>query len=590
MQEENLLNNQLNLLSFQDNTTDLKEKKSLKYYCYRHRPDLQKARKGQEPTMEELYKQAERLPEEQKEAIKHIWSYFSAASSSNRNLILQGILNQCCLPQLSFLSHNLRGLIRIDFISTLPIELAFHVLSYLDAISLCRAAQVSKLWRKLADNDFIWHQLCAQHINKKCVKCGWGLPSLFERGFSRERSFAPLSCYTPDRPRSLPSSPPSSPSTTSPSTPNASGYDSQDEFREPVRTRASYNRSTTFLPDMLSSQIVPENHQTQSWKQVYAERQVVERNWRKCRCRTRVLKGHSDGVMCLQYDDCNNILITGSYDTTVRVWNIDSGEVIRVFTGHTRCVRALQFDGKKLITCSMDHTLRVWNFHTGKCLRVLEGHTDGVLSLHFDDNILVSGSADNNIKVWNIHTCECFTLVGHQEWVNRVVIYKKTKLFSCSDDHTIRVWDLKSRVCTRVIEGHNAPIQCIQPAYSLMASINKKDLDKIQDPMKEDPEPHPVIISGALDNIIKIWSIQTGECLRTLFGHEDGVWSLAVDKLRLVSVSQDHTVKIWDKDSADGCLHTLHGHCGAVNCVALGETKIITGGEDAEIRIWDFKA
>ncbi|CAG8827088.1 25968_t:CDS:1, partial [Dentiscutata erythropus] len=101
-------------------------------------------------------------------------------------------------------------------------------------------------------------------------------------------------------------------------------------------------------------------------------------------------------------------------------------------------------------------------------------------------------------------------------------------------------------------------------------------------------ESHPVIISGSLDNIIKIWSIETGECLKTLFGHEDGIWSLAVDKLRLVSGAHDHTVKIWDKDCSGECMHTLYGHSGAVNCVALGDTKIISGSNDTEIRIWDF--
>ncbi|CAG8665782.1 12342_t:CDS:2, partial [Acaulospora colombiana] len=524
--------------------------------------------------------QVEYLPEEQQEAVKTIWSRFSVALPSTRTLILQGIF--------------LKNLIKIDFIVALPKELSFHILSYLDAISLCRAAQVSKSWRQFADNDFIWHRLCEQHINKKCTKCGWGLPSLFERKFSKKRSamtFA-TSCYTPSVSHDLQQlsishsqpSTPSSTSNTSPSTPNASEYESSEEIREVKRTRLS--------DSSFSSLSIPENRQGRSWKHVYAERQVVERNWRKGRYSVRVLRGHTDGVMCLQFDDCNNLLITGSYDTSIRLWNIDSGELVRVLTGHSRCVRALQFDDKKLVTCSMDHTLKIWNYHTGKCLRTLEGHTDGVLCLHFDDNVLVSGSADNNIKVWNFFTCECFTLTGHQEWVNRVAIYQKTQLFSCSDDHTIRFWDLESRTCTRILGGHNAPIQCIQPAYSLLVSVDRRNFVETQNSVKEKDDPenlHPVIISGSLDNIIKIWSIQTGKCLRTLFGHEEGVWSLAVDKLRLVSGAQDHTVKIWDKDSEGGCLHTLYGHTGAVNCVALGDTKIITGGEDAEIRIWDFK-
>ncbi|CAG8824524.1 321_t:CDS:1, partial [Dentiscutata erythropus] len=99
----------------------------------------------------------------------------------SRLITLEGIVSKCCLNQLAFLSDNLKSIIRIDFISVLPQEIAFHILSYLDAISLCHAAQVSKHWNRLSDDDVVWHKLCEQHIDKKCTKCGWGLPSLWNQ-------------------------------------------------------------------------------------------------------------------------------------------------------------------------------------------------------------------------------------------------------------------------------------------------------------------------------------------------------------------------------------------------------------------------
>src|SRR5437667_12011076 len=92
--------------------------------------------------------------------------------------MLQGILAQCCFPQLSFLSAQVRDLIKIDFLTALPPEISFKILCFLDTTSLCKAAQVSRRWRQLADDDVIWHRMCEQHIDRKCTKCGWGLPLL----------------------------------------------------------------------------------------------------------------------------------------------------------------------------------------------------------------------------------------------------------------------------------------------------------------------------------------------------------------------------------------------------------------------------
>ena len=129
------------------------------------------------------------LPLEDREAVNLIWSTFSSSPHPRREIILKGILTMCCFSQLSSLSEQLNLLIRLDPFSVLPREVALKVLSYLDAISLCRAAQVSRSWRQLADDDVLWRGICEQHIGQKCHKCGWGLPML-ER---RRKVRAPLS-------------------------------------------------------------------------------------------------------------------------------------------------------------------------------------------------------------------------------------------------------------------------------------------------------------------------------------------------------------------------------------------------------------
>ena len=87
--------------------------------------------------------------------------------------------------------------------------------------------------------------------------------------------------------------------------------------------------------------------------------------------------------------------------------------------------------------------------------------------------------------------------------------------------------------------------------------------------------------------MLKIWDVETGECLNTLFGHVEGVWSLAFDKLRIVSGSLDRTIKVWDTESGR-CLYTLSGHEGPVTCVGLGDTRIVSGADDGVVFVWDY--
>nr|CDI55889.1 related to MET30-involved in regulation of sulfur assimilation genes and cell cycle progression [Melanopsichium pennsylvanicum 4] len=800
----------------------------------------------------------ESLPLADQTAVNTVWSLFSSSSHSRRALILQGILTMCCFSQLSLLSSELALAIRIDPFSLFPREVSLKVLGHLDAMSLGRAAQVSRSWKQLADDDLLWRNMCEQHIERKCEKCGWGLPLLSER---RRRVPGPaVQLGTPESrdlssdgsgatSGAISSATPGSLKRTITAAANAAALEKQSRSRASSPTPSSsrtHSRSVSGHRDLQmesisekridrdapplkkqrsglngeatacgsSSGSVPK---TRPWKSVYCERLAIERNWRRGRYTSRALTGHTDGIMCLQFNEnlahpAFPVVITGSYDRTARIWNLETGEMLRVLEGHTRGVRCLQFDEAKLITGSMDRTLKIWNWRTGALMRTLEGHTEGIVCLHFNEDTLASGSADSNIKIWNFRTGECYTLRGHRDWVNAVTLWtgpaaKKrqqrlrealregkpassikeedstaagTFLFSASDDGSIRLWDLGLRECLLTFEGHVGQVQSLklvmmddeavrklvggaaggmdgesphqnqrnggsrrqpfhedvpverggdqdmlsvedqesyflgdaslspsrrQSGSGLASSVGAADIgsnnitrvgaarrlsnaaeiperffhagnngnvfgassscraaqgssssssqrqhqhqqrrkiDKsllrvqdrlcqagLVDPLPLDAEmgdldptirlpvrhtsssdsepssstsapplknqtnhhakPRPVLISGSLDNTLKIWDVRTGRCVRTLFGHVEGVWSLDVDKLRIASASHDRTIKIWDRDTGF-CQNTLVGHKGAVTCVSLSDDKIVSGSDDGDLRLWSFAA
>lgn len=116
---------------------------------------------------------------------------------------------------------------------------------------------------------------------------------------------------------------------------------------------------------------------------------------------------------------------------------------------------------------------------------------------------------------------------------------------------------------------------------------------------------HGRIISASDDHSIHVYSPQTGQLLRSLDGHEGGVWALAATKNTLVSGSTDRTVRIWDLGTGR-CTHVFGGHTSTVRCLAIVKPEmidveengivtrerwpkrplIVTGSRDHSLRVW----
>ena len=537
--------------------------------------------------------------------------------------MLQGILAQCCFPQLSYLSANVKDLIRIDFLSALPTEVSYKILCFLDTTSLCKAAQVSRRWRQLADDDVVWHRMCEQHIDRKCTKCGWGLPLLERKRLRASKRQIQLRATG----RGLNEWSPNI-------TPDPEDFSGNALLETQVDPVATVPEDTDDQDSTVSTvkKRPPPNHadsdcslKTRPWKDVYKDRFKVGTNWKYGRYKLKVFKGHTNGVMCMQFWD--NILATGSYDAKIKIWDLETGEVLRTLHGHEKGIRCLQFDDTKLISGSLDNTIRIWNWRTGECISTHRGHEGGVIGLHFEGNLLASGSVDQKVKIWDFQDKTVFSLCGHKEWVNSVKIDTASRtVFSASDDCTVRLWDLDTRSVIRVFKGHVGQVQQVLPLprgfeldedevndltqaeqsddggsprsvpdddssllHRVLSNSSSKALSEDFSSDGSRPLPPKYMLTGALDNTIRLWETTTGRCIRTFWGHVEGVWALAADTLRVVSGAEDGMVKVWDQRTGK-CDMTLTGHRGPATCVALGDWGLASGGEDGEVRVYSFKS
>ncbi|KAI0396955.1 quinon protein alcohol dehydrogenase-like superfamily [Xylariaceae sp. FL0594] len=548
--------------------TSLKNKDPNSKYCYRHRPDSKCRRAADESKMALIQSELEKLPAGDRQVITNVWSMFSASPTKHRELMLQGIITQCCFPQLSTISREVHEQLKIDFISTLPVELSLKILCYLDCSSLCKAAQVNRRWNALAEDDVVWHRMCEQHIGRKCEKCQWGLPRLEKKRLREWRT-------KQQRVLLAPSAAAPAPGVASDNTIYKASTSKKRDAEPAENATQSKRQRVNQEADNALSTTEQAVEKFRPWKAVYRDRFKVGSNWQKGRCTIKTFSGHTNGVICLQFDD--NMLATGSYDATIKIWDIEKGEVIRTLQGHTSGIRALQFDDRMLVSGSLDGTVKIWNWRTGTCINTLE-HQDGVLTVHMEGDLLASGSKDRSIKIFNFKTQQSFSLRGHTDWVNQVRLDVTSRtLLTASDDCTVKLWDLDSRTCIKTYEGHAGQVQQVlalpddfefedettrgvevssatghhseTPAVPSSPQSSSHIEERaaygpifVNDP--ERPLPPRYMLTGSLDNTLRLWDTATGKSPRCFWGHVEGVWSLAADTLRYVSGANDATGKL----------------------------------------------
>ena len=559
----------------------------------------------------------------EKQSIQNVWALFSGASGKQRELMLRGMLAQCCFPQLSYVSGRVKELLKIDFLSALPTELGLRVLTFLDSKTLTQAAQVSKNWRELADDDVIWHRMCEQHIDRKCTTCGWGLPLLDRQRLRSERRA--METRLTQQPLPLPTThtrsqishdeihqyPDSASDDGDEGTSRKSGARKRSAAAVKPAQQFSVKKSCSPAYNYTGAEEYFQPRPTQllrPWKEVYRDRFIIGTNWKHGRCTEQVLRGHTNEVTCLQFDD--QIIATGSYDATIKIWSADTGQELRTLRGHTMGVKCLQFDKSKLVSGSLDGTLKMWDLKNGKVIRTFPGHSGAVVSVHFDGSILASGSQDRTIRVRDFANCSRVSLRGHTDYVNSVRVDAASKtLFSASDDCTVRIWDLQGKRCLKVLRGHSLQVTQVLPmpcGFDLPAAeLMEEDT---QESSRSSSDSHTVsvqvaypqnvlegrcspkfLLTASMDSTVRLWEVSTGRCIRTFFGHIEGIWAIAADTLRMVTGSNDGVVKIWDPRTGKQ-ERSFHHHSAPISCVGLSDRRMVTASEDRDIRIYNFGA
>ena len=338
--------------------------------------------------------------------------------------------------------------------------------------------------------------------------------------------------------------------------------------------------------------------------------------------KTFIEDAHTDAVYSVEFSPDGRHLLTGSFDTYAKLWDVETHTLVRTFGPHPDQVWSAAFsrDGRRIVTgCAhyppqetpMARAARIWDVETGNLVCKLEGHSAEVSGVAFspDGRFLATGSWDGTAKLWDTEKWrEVWTSPRQERPVVEVSFSPDSKLFATAGrDGKARIFDVNthSEVCSP-LEGHNAPLDCVtfSPDGKLVATSSEDrtirlwNLESPKDVLADHEDAvnsvafssdSHLILTGSRDKTAKLWNSDTGLLIHT-FEHNDRVYGVAIspDGALVATTCGDGTATIWNATTGEKLL-SFQKHTKAVHDIVFSPDGkcVATASLDRTVRIWD---
>jgi len=329
------------------------------------------------------------------------------------------------------------------------------------------------------------------------------------------------------------------------------------------------------------------------------------------------LKGHTELVYSVAFNDDGKQIATGSFDNTIKLWDTPSGKEIRSFggpAGHQKMVLtvAISPNGQLLASGSADNTLKVWDIPSTSPLQTLASN-DGVTSLALspDGKRLATGGKDGLIQLWDTATFKpSIKMPGHTGAVTSLAFSANNQFIASSGaDKTLRFFDANKGQQLAEVGAHHGSANAVvlNPNSTVGYSIGDDGLLKFwQVPppptrtlaSHEDsvlaiafsPDGNQVFTAGK-DKVIRQTPIAGGKETKSFAGASAAIRSAAVapNNTTLAAGTAENNIALWN--IADGkIIDQLQAHRGAVTGVSFNaqSTQMLTSGSDGLIKLWSL--
>jgi WD40 repeat protein len=299
----------------------------------------------------------------------------------------------------------------------------------------------------------------------------------------------------------------------------------------------------------------------------------------------QTISAHSDWVRCMSFTPDSLKLVSGSFDKTIKLWQLETGTELYTLGERLKGVFALAVspDGKLLASGSWDETIELWNLETGTLLRNLSQHKASVRALAIapDSKTLISGSFDQTIVLWSLPDGNVGKTILDREPIAAIALSTDGSfLASTGDDGIVKIWSLASGLKIAESSGNK---HCIG---SLTISPDAQ-----------------TIAAGTVDGDLILWQIERIEGLpqqlslaQTIKAHAGQINAcvFSPDSQYAITGSVDGKAKVWYKGAdlqfRDRARSILKGDPGrSVMSVAIAPCgKLVAiGGADGSIQLWE---
>jgi WD40 repeat protein len=299
------------------------------------------------------------------------------------------------------------------------------------------------------------------------------------------------------------------------------------------------------------------------------------------------LMNHTESVSAVSFSPDGTLLVTGSADDSLKIWNVITGKEIvdSGDEGHDFNVNTLAFspDGSLLASGSDDKSIYLWTINDKELIKINEfakDPNDSIKSISFspDGSIIVSGGSANKIKFWDVDSGEnlypSLDITGGD--VESLAFSPDGNYLASAtggNNRSIIIWNVTdfskiSESEPRILTGHTAAV------LSVDFSPDGKQL-----------------VSGGIDSKVILWNL-TSNINRTWTEHTESVYSVSFspDGHYIASGSGDNSIKLWNITSIDdSAINTFSGHVNQINAVNFSPdgTLLASGSQDTDIKVWN---
>ena len=286
--------------------------------------------------------------------------------------------------------------------------------------------------------------------------------------------------------------------------------------------------------------------------------------------KNKFLKTHNGGFLCLAISNDGKLLLTGSDDQTVRVWDFFGRKQIACYAEHKSNVNCVVISSTSnfAVSGSMDRSLIMWDLKNHCVSNVFRGHTGSIQSvaLSFDENFMISGGYNYEIYIWNMKSFQLIQFIETHAPVYSV-LFASNEFFVSGIGKHIQTWNINSSSQHQSLEAHDLEINSIARTSS-----------------------STILITGSDDKTVKLWESSSLKKLGILKGHTQAVKSVCVtsDDSQIISSSNDYKIIIWSIKYLSK-IHEFSHHDDFIFGVINFQDWIISASRDARIGIKLFE-